>query len=154
MVVEAHTKRQKGTRMDATTLHQHGYRNTPQRHMVLNVIQEAGGHISLEQIAERVQKHNPHVSLSTIYRTLELLKEVELILETHLPGEPPHYEILQSKTHHHLVCKNCRSVVHLDESLLGDLHDQLQAQHQYHGLVLSLQASGYCDACWQVVNNV
>ena len=139
--------------MDATTLHQHGYRITPQRYMVLNVIQEANGHINLEQIAERVQERNPHVSLSTIYRTLELLKELELILETHFPGEPPHYEILQSKTHHHLVCKNCRSVIHLDEALLGDLQERLQGQYHYHGLVLSLQASGYCNTCWQKMND-
>ncbi len=138
----------------SSLLHRHGYRITPQRYMVLNVIQEANTHINLEQITERVQERNPHVSLSTIYRTLELLKELELILETHLPGEPPHYEILQSKTHHHLVCKNCRNVVHLDEALLGDLHDQLQTQYQYHDLALSLQASGYCNTCWQSMNNM
>lgn len=130
-------------------LHKHGYRLTPQRYLVLSVIEEANCHISLEQIAERVQERNPRVSLSTIYRTLELLKELELVLENHLPGEAPHYELLQSKTHHHLVCKACHHVTHLDETLLGDLHERLQTQYQYRGLVLALQASGYCDACWR-----
>ncbi len=136
-----------------TLLQRHGYRITPQRNMILNVIQEANGHISLEQIAERVQEYNPHVSLSTIYRTLEMLKALGLILETHFPGEPPHYEILQSRTHHHFVCKNCHSVTHLDEALLGDLHERLQAQYGYHGLVLSLQAVGYCDQCQRTLSD-
>ncbi len=130
-------------------LHKRGYRLTPQRYLVLNVIQEANGHVSLEQIAERVQKLNPRVSLSTIYRTLELLRQLGLVHEDHLPGEPPHYEIPQGKTHHHLVCQNCRAVVHLEDDLLGNLHEQLQEQYHYHGLTLGLLAAGYCADCWQ-----
>ncbi len=132
-------------------LQKHGYRLTPQRYIVLRVLQEANSHMSLEQIAERVQEHNPCVSLSTIYRTLEVLKEVELILEAHFPGEPPQYELLQGRTHHHLVCKTCHSVIHLDEALLEDLHERLQVQYQFHSLMLSLQVSGSCDACWQTL---
>lgn len=130
-------------------LHKRGYRLTPQRYLVLNVIQEANGHITIEQIAERVQKLNPRVSLSTIYRTLELLSELGLIHENHLPGESIHYEILEGKNHHHLVCKKCRTMIHLDDTLLGDLHERLQKQYHFHNLSLNLLASGYCDACWQ-----
>src|SRR5712692_1357024 len=63
------------------TLRKRGYRLTPQRYMILSVIQEADGHLSIDQIAERVQKRNPYVSLSTIYRTLELLKELGLYVK-------------------------------------------------------------------------
>jgi len=52
-------------------LRKRGYRLTPQRYMILSVIQEAEHHLSVEQIMERVQKRNPYVSLSTIFRTLE-----------------------------------------------------------------------------------
>ncbi len=130
-------------------LHKRGYRLTPQRYLVLSVIQEANGHIRLEQIAERVQTLNPRVSLSTIYRTLELLSELDLIQENHLPGEPSHYEMAQGKSHHHLVCKKCKTMIHLDDALLGDLHERLQGQYHYHTLSLGLLAAGYCDACWQ-----
>ncbi len=130
-------------------LHKRGYRLTPQRYLVLSVIQEANGHVTLEQIAERVQAYNPRVSLSTIYRTLELLTELGLIHENHLPGEPPHYEMSQGKSHHHLVCKKCKTMIHLDDALLGDLHERLQEQYHYHTLSLGLLATGYCDACWQ-----
>src|ERR1051326_703596 len=46
-------------------LRKKGYRLTPQRYMILSVIQEANEHLSVEQIQERVQKRNPYVSLST-----------------------------------------------------------------------------------------
>ena len=130
-------------------LHRHGYRLTPQRYLVLSVIQDANEHISLDQIAERVQLINPRVSLSTIYRTLELLKESDLISENHLPGKPPHYEIPSGNTHHHLVCQRCHKTIHLDDDLLGNLHERLQKQYSFHWLSLSLLASGYCDDCWQ-----
>src|SRR3984893_1846484 len=132
-------------------LRKRGYKLTPQRHMILSVIQDADGHLSIEQITERVQKLNPNVSLSTIYRTLELLRELGLVRENHLPGEQPRYEAAEGKAHHHLVCKNCRAVIHLDETLLGTLNEQLQAQYHFHDLMLDLVAAGYCNTCWQAM---
>src|SRR5215472_9898848 len=88
-------------------LRKRGYRLTPQRYMILSVIQEAAEHLSVEQITERVQQRNPYVSLSTIYRTLELLKKLDLVRENHLPGEQPHYEAARGSAHHHLICRRC-----------------------------------------------
>lgn len=132
-------------------LRKRGYRLTPQRFMILSVIQEAEQHLSVEQITERVQKRNPYVSLSTIYRTLELLRELGLVRENHLPGEQPRYEAAEGQAHHHLVCRNCHAMIHLNESLLGNLNEQLQEQYNYHGLTLDLVAAGYCDECWKAM---
>lgn len=129
-------------------LRKRGYRLTPQRFMIMTVIQEAHEHLSVEQIAERVQERNPYVSLSTVYRTLELLRELGLIRENRMPGEQPRYEIAEGKAHHHLVCRHCRTVIHLDDQLLGNLHEKLQEDYHFYGLTLDLVASGYCNACW------
>lgn len=132
-------------------LRKRGYRLTPQRFMIMSVIQEANGHLSVEQIAERVQARNPYVSLSTIYRTLELLRELGLVRENRLPGENPHYEAADGQAHHHLVCKGCRAVIHLDQHLLGDLAEKLQEEFHFQGLTLDLMATGYCNTCWQQI---
>jgi Fur family ferric uptake transcriptional regulator len=132
-------------------LRKRGYRLTPQRHMILSVIQEADGHLSIDQITQRVQERNPYVSLSTVYRTLELLRELGLVREVHLPGEQPHYEAVEGTAHHHLVCRRCRAVIHLDDTLLGNLNEKLQNQYHFHGLTLDLVAAGYCEACWQAL---
>jgi Fe2+ or Zn2+ uptake regulation protein len=131
------------------TLRKRGYRLTPQRHMILSVIQEADGHLSIDQITERVQERNPYVSLSTVYRTLELLRELGLVRENHLPGEQPHYEIAETSAHHHLVCRGCHAIIHLEDTLLGNLHEELQHRYAFHGLTLDLVAAGFCDSCWQ-----
>jgi Fur family ferric uptake transcriptional regulator len=119
--------------------------------MILSVIQDAHEHLSVEQITQRVQQYNPHVSLSTVYRTLELLKTLGLIRESHLPGEPPYYETAEGNAHHHLVCRQCHTAIHLNETLLGDLHEKLQEQYQFHRLTLDLMAVGYCSQCWQSI---
>jgi Fe2+ or Zn2+ uptake regulation protein len=130
-------------------LRKRGYRLTPQRHMILSVIQEADGHLSIEQITERVQKLNPYVNLSTIYRTLELVRELGLVRENHLPGEQPHFEAAEGTAHHHLVCRSCHAVTHLEDTLLGTLHEQLQKEFHFHNVTLDLVAAGYCQTCWQ-----
>lgn len=132
-------------------LRKRGYRLTPQRYMILSVIEEAHDHLSIEQITERVQKRSPYVSLSTIYRTLDLLLNLGLIRENHLPGEPPYYEAAEGQAHHHLVCRRCRMTIHLDEELLGNLDEQLQEQYHFHGLTLDLVVAGYCAPCWQLM---
>ncbi len=131
-------------------LRKRGYRLTPQRYMILSVIQEANEHLSIEQITERVQARNPYVSLSTVYRTLELLKKLDLIHENHL-GEQVHYEAVDGPTHHHLVCRRCHTTIHLDEALLGNLHEQLATKYHFYGLSLNLDAAGYCASCWQTL---
>ncbi len=135
-------------------LKKHGYRLTPQRHMILSVIEEATEHLTIEQITARVQERNPYVSLSTVYRTLELFESLSLVREIHLPGEQPHYEPADSDAHYHLVCRRCHMTIHLDESLLGDLHKQLSTQFHFHKLTLDLTAAGYCADCWEIVQEV
>jgi Fe2+ or Zn2+ uptake regulation protein len=132
-------------------LHQRGYRNTPQRYMILCVLQESHEHLSIAQILERVQQSNPYVNLATVYRTLELFTEVGLARAVHLSGHQTCYEAVQEQAHHHFVCRSCHGMRHLDPALLGNLHERLEEQYQVYGLTLELVATGFCDACWQTM---
>jgi Fur family ferric uptake transcriptional regulator len=63
-------------------LQQIGYRLTPQRMMILEAIADSSGHISAEEILERVRATYPYLDISTVYRTLDLLKTLHLVSET------------------------------------------------------------------------
>ena len=132
-------------------LKKHGYRLTPQPQKILSVIEAAIEHLNIEQITARVQERNPYVSLSTVYRTLELFESLDLVREVHLPGGQSHYEPTNSHAHYHLVCRRCHATIHLDETLLGNLHKQLQENFHFHQLTLDLTAAGYCENCWQAL---
>jgi len=67
-------------------LSEQGYRLTPQRMMILSAIENSDDHISAEEIYAQVVAKYPHINISTVYRTLELLKQLGLVTETDLGG--------------------------------------------------------------------
>ncbi len=137
--------------MESSVLQQHGYRLTPQRYLILSVLEQAQEHLSAAQILQRVQEQNPQITLPTVYRTLDLLKELELVLESHLTPEQATYEARQGRAHHHLFCRGCQSVIHMDTSMLGMVHEEIEQQYHFHGVMVSLSAVGYCENCWQTL---
>ena len=88
------------------------------------------------------------MNLSTVYRTIELLREVGLVREIHIPGESLQYEVMEQRTHHHLFCRRCRALFHLEHDLLGNLHEHVEQRYQFHELTLDLLVAGYCEKCW------
>ena len=116
--------------------------------MILQVLQKADGHLTIDQVLENTKKFYPHMNLSTIYRTIDLLREVGLIREIHIPGEALQYEVMEQRTHHHLFCLRCRTLLHLDHELLGNLPEYVQQRYQFHELTLDLLVVGYCENCW------
>ena len=67
-----------------TTLRGSGHKMTPQRMMILTSLRHAQGHLTAAAIFERVKQAYPYVDISTVYRTLTVLKEMRLISETHM----------------------------------------------------------------------
>ena len=64
-----------------------GYRLTPQRMMVLAAIENSANHISAEEIYAQVIDKYPYVTISTVYRTLQLMKRLGQVTETDLWGK-------------------------------------------------------------------
>jgi len=58
-------------------LREKGHRLTPQRILILKVIYDADSHISAEEIYEQLHARYPYSNISTVYRTLELLKGIK-----------------------------------------------------------------------------
>ncbi|MDQ6661715.1 MAG: transcriptional repressor [Chloroflexota bacterium] len=125
-----------------------GHRRTVQRQKILQVLEEAEGHLTIEQMAERIQSTVPCVNLSTIYRNVELLNEMGLVRTNHLPGKKTTYELADGNPHVHLLCQHCHSITHLDAKQLETLQADIQSTAQFHVVSLSLTVAGYCSACW------
>ena len=130
------------------TLHQSGHKMTPQRYMIVEAILQADEHMSVYQILECVQERNPCVTLSTVYRTLEVLQEVGLVREVHLPGVKTKYEAVEGNIHHHLVCRLCGTVVKLDAILPETLEKHLQERYKFRAITFDLLVTGICEQCW------
>ncbi len=128
-------------------LREKGYRLTPQRMMVLEAIEASPDHISAEEIHARARLQYPYINISTVYRTLELLKEKGLVTETDLGGGRFLYHPAGKAQHHHLVCRKCGKVRDIDINALDNLRDQLKAQYSFDAELEHIAIFGTCESC-------
>lgn len=131
----------------ASKLTNRGYRLTPQRLMILAAIESSDDHISAEEIYAQIITKYPYVNISTVYRTLELLKELGLVTETDLGGGRVRYHPADKGHHHHLVCRECGAVIDLDESVLSPVKDVLLQEYRFVADLRHLAIFGRCLNC-------
>lgn len=123
------------------------YRLTPQRLMIVSAIENSDGHISAEEIYAQVVAKYPHVNISTVYRTLELLKQLGLVTETDFGEGRVRYHPAEKGHHHHLVCTGCGAVIDLNESLLSSLQGMLLREYKFSADLRHLAIFGRCAKC-------
>ena len=128
-------------------LHEQGYRLTPQRMMILSAIENSDNHISAEEIYAQVMAKYPYVNISTVYRTLELLKRLGLVTETDLGEGRVRYHPADKGHHHHLVCTECGAIIDLDESTLSPLKSALLREYKFVADLRHLAILGRCVKC-------
>lgn len=128
-------------------LGEQGYRLTPQRMMVLAAIENSEHHISAEEIYAQVVARYPHVNISTVYRTLELLNRLGMVTATDLGGGRVRYHPADKGHHHHLVCQECGKVIDLDESVLDHLKTVLRRNYKFDPDIRHLAFFGRCADC-------
>ena len=130
-------------------LSEKGYRLTPQRLMILSAIEGSRKHISAEEIYAQVAARYPNVNISTVYRTLELLKKLNMVYEIDLGEGRIRYHAEGSGHHHHLVCQDCGKVIDIDESSLSALRDVLLHDYNFRAELRHVAIFGFCENCRQ-----
>ena len=131
-------------------LRSEGVRITRQREAVLDVIGRADTHVAADEIYQQARARDPGLSLSTIYRTLALLKRHGLVDELHLAEEHHHYEVRPPTQHYHLVCTECGAVEEVEEVFGGSvdhLRDALLRERGFAVASLELDIAGVCGRC-------
>ena len=134
-------------------LQQIGYRLTPQRMMILDAIASSDGHISAEGIHDTVSVAYPYLDISTVYRTLDLLKALHLVSETDLGRGHAQYELLSKGLHHHLICRECGAILDMDNRFLDPLRQAIGKEYDFHAEIEHLAVFGICSACKQNPGN-
>lgn len=132
----------------AGILREHGYKLTPQRHTVLKVIAASHDHLTPEAIFERAHLESPDIGLVTIYRTLNLLSDLNLVCRVHAPDGCRSYMMRRpTEHHHHLVCSGCGRVVDFADCGLHDLTKRISKQTGFEIDGHLLEFQGRCPDC-------
>jgi len=115
--------------------------------MILEAVEAADDHISAEEAYTRVCARYPHLNISTVYRTLELLEELGLVTKTDMGDGRVRYHSIKKGHHHHLVCQKCGRIIVLDESVLSPLRDILSREYSFDADLRHLAIFGRCGKC-------
>jgi Fur family ferric uptake transcriptional regulator len=131
----------------AHSLRNQGYRLTPQRQLVWNVLRRATSHMSAEEIHDEVSKTVPDFNVASVYRTLTLLEELKLVKSVNLGDGKGHWEIAHPDDEFHLVCRVCGGVMHHTGDLVERIRAHLSTDHGFHAETVDLVVHGVCENC-------
>ena len=128
-------------------LKRRGVRVTPQRAIILEAIEQMPGHITAEDVFTAVQRVNRYINLATVYRTLDLLRELELIIETDMGASAVQFALRTHGAHHHAVCRRCGRSFEFPDDLLTPVIDELAAHYQFTADARHVVIFGWCASC-------
>lgn len=123
-----------------------GGRVTSTRRVLLEVLLGSQEHYSAEQLAELVHARLPEVHLSTIYRNLEELQRMGVLVHTHFGHGPAAYQPAVG-AHAHFVCEVCATTVEIPPSLVANL---AEGAMEHAGFVVDprhFAIGGRCASC-------
>ena len=127
------------------TLEERGYRSTEPRRAVVQAVAKQERHFTAEQLRREL----PRLGRATVFRSLKLLVENDVLCRVMLEDGDLHYQLSHSGHHHHLLCVDCG----LSEDLMGcDIQDLLARASASHDFELSghwLEVYGHCRSCRQ-----
>lgn len=124
-----------------------GKRITPQRRLVLGILIATDGHLDAHDIYELGRRQDARLSLSTVYRTLSVLKEAGVVNELHLDEEHHHYELCGKDEHAHLVCLECSKVMEVDSDAFAEAAAAAAEAHGFAVATAQVELTGYCADC-------
>jgi Fur family ferric uptake transcriptional regulator len=124
-----------------------GHRLTPQREAILSVVCDSSGHVTADEILKRVRKRYPFMGKSAVYRTLDLLAELNLVNPTDFGQGRVEYEVHRHPHHHHLICRQCHAMEEVDERVFAPLQKSLRTEYGFVADLDHFAIFGLCAKC-------
>lgn len=130
----------------ARYLDDHKLRHTRQRDAILEVFLDVKGHITAEDLYERVRGEHANIGYTTVYRTMKLLCDAGLAAERRFEDGITRYEI--SHEHHdHLVCVRCGKIIEFECRMIESAQDQIAERYGFRILRHRHELYGHCREC-------
>ena len=135
-------------------LKQNGLKVTNQRVAILEVLNKRPGkHLTAEEIYDYVKENYPEIGIATVYRTIQMLSELNLIDKLNLDDGYVRYEISKKSSensshhHHHLICLECGSIYAFQDDLLETLEERIENTMGFRVVDHEVKLYGHCKRC-------
>ncbi len=134
-------------------LERHHLKHTRQREVILDAFLASKGHLTSEDLHERVRSEHPEIGAATVYRALKLFSEVGIASPSHFREGVTMYE--HQATHHdHLVCLGCGEIVEFECQVIEDAQTAIAVEQGYRLTHHHHDLYGYCGSCQKAGRDV
>jgi len=130
----------------ARYLEDHNLKRTRQREVILDAFLAAKGHVSSEDLYQKIREKNPRIGFTTVYRTMKLLVEAGLAEERHFGDGVARYEI-EHEHHDHLVCTMCGKIIEFECELIEKTQNEIASRYGFRILRHRHELYGHCADC-------
>lgn len=134
-----------------------GYKVTKQREVIFEALLEnMDSHLSPEELNAIVSKKDPEIGIATVYRTLLIFEELNLVYKLDFDDKRYRYELVdedEDHHHHHIICTNCGKVDEVKYDLLEDVEKQIKNDYNFDIQNHDLKFYGICSDCQEKIKN-
>jgi Fur family ferric uptake transcriptional regulator len=130
----------------ADYLETHNLKHTKQREAILDVFLSVRGHITGEDLYQRVREVHPGIGYTTVYRTMKLLCDAGLASERHFDDGVTRYEV-EHEHHDHLVCTRCGKIVEFECQMIESAQNDIVERYGFRLLRHRHELYGHCPEC-------
>ncbi len=123
-----------------------GLNVTYPRLAIYKILLQFDGHPSAEDIYQEVKREYPNISLATVYKTMEMLAEQNLISKVTQLHDIVRYDC-NNGVHHHFVCIKCKRIVDVEDEALNNIIIPKEINKNFKILKYQVQFDGICRDC-------
>ena len=124
-----------------------GLRWTPQRRIVLQVLEETDGHVTGAELVERCRAIDGTTIPSTVYRTLDVLEDLGVVRHAHGVGGREEFHVRPAAEHGHLHCATCGGSWELEEAAAAPIRAAVAGSHDFEVDLSHVTIAGRCGTC-------
>jgi len=129
-------------------LKERGLKTTRQRDEIVRTFMEAGSHLSVDELYQRVRQRNSRIGYATVYRTLKLMAESGWASSRQFRGRMARFEHRAKGEHHdHLICLSCGKIVEFASERIEALQSRIARREGFRIFDHELELYGHCSAC-------
>jgi len=129
------------------TIEWHGVRLTPQRSAIVEALSKFPGVFSVADLQKSLEISNPDLGRATLFRAIDLFVKMGVLEKVHRESAEDGYIVEVSGHHHHLICRRCGDVRHIDFCPIQREINEIVVKEGYSDAVHRFEIEGLCAHC-------